>query len=318
LRKLKALLKYIFEITTVVLISVVLVASAEPAHAQKTSLIRDAEIENTIRQFAAPVLRAAKLNEKAVKIHLVLDDSLNAFVAGGQRLFINTGLITQSASAGQIIGVIAHETGHISGGHLARLHDALNKSSATTIMSMLLGVTAIVAGRGDVGTMIIAVGQGISASNFLKYSRTQESAADHAALRFLDDTSQSAKGLLDFMKKLGEQELLVTARQDPYVRTHPLTRNRVATIANHVAKSPHSDNPEQARPTFARAAEIFNEIQTHKSGGPQFNILSMGMTNDFEIAIEEGGNVVRMSVFPVGGQHDARPGQAKHLGQPLT
>ncbi|HIM24859.1 MAG TPA: M48 family peptidase, partial [Rhodospirillales bacterium] len=110
MRKLKALLKYIFEITTVVLISVVLVASAEPAHAQKTSLIRDAEIENTIRQFAAPVLRAAKLNEKAVKIHLVLDDSLNAFVAGGQRLFINTGLITQSASAGQIIGVIAHET----------------------------------------------------------------------------------------------------------------------------------------------------------------------------------------------------------------
>ena len=237
------MLKYIFEITTVVLISVVLVASAEPAHAQKTSLIRDAEIENTIRQFAAPVLRAAKLNEKAVKIHLVLDDSLNAFVAGGQRLFINTGLITHSASAGQIIGVIAHETGHISGGHLARLHDALNKSSATTIMSMLLGVTAIVAGRGDVGTMIIAAGQGISASNFLKYSRTQESAADHAALRFLDDTSQSAKGLLDFMKKLGEQELLVTARQDPYVRTHPLTRNRVATIANHVAKSPHSDNP---------------------------------------------------------------------------
>lgn len=243
MRKCKALLKNIFKIAPFVLFSVVLVAGAEPALAQKISLIRDAEIENTIRQFAAPVLRAAKLDERAIKIHLVLDDSLNAFVAGGQRLFINTGLITQAANAGQIIGVIAHETGHISGGHLARIHDALKKSSATTILSVLLGVTAIVAGRGDVGTMIIAAGQGISTSNFLKYSRTQESAADQAALKFLDATKQSAKGLLGFMELLGEQELLVTARQDPYVRTHPLTRKRVATIANHVANSPYSDNP---------------------------------------------------------------------------
>jgi len=216
---------------------------ARPAFAQRISLIRDAEIENTIRQFAAPVFRAANLDERAVKIHLVLDDSLNAFVAGGQRLFVNTGLITQAASAGQIIGVIAHETGHISGGHLTRINDALKQSSATAIMSAILGVTAIVAGRGDLGMLVMAAGQGISMTNFLKYSRTQEAAADHAALKFLDKTEQSAKGLRDFMISLGEQELLVTNNQDPYVRTHPLTRNRVATIANHVENSPHSEKP---------------------------------------------------------------------------
>ena len=216
---------------------------AVPAYAKKIALIRDAEIENTIRQFAAPVFRAAGLNEKAVKIHLVRDETLNAFVAGGQRLFINTGLITQATSAGQIIGVIAHETGHITGGHLARVHDALNKRTAATILSFVLGATAIVAGRGDVGGLVIVAGQGISTSNFLKYSRTQEGSADQAALKFLDQTGQSAKGLLDFMVQLGEQELLITDNQDPYVRTHPLTRNRVANIANHVKNSPHSGNP---------------------------------------------------------------------------
>jgi len=243
LRELKALLNRILNFATICLITAVMVIGAGTADAKKISLIRDAEIENTIRLFATPVFRAAKLNVSAVKIHLVRDNTLNAFVAGGQRLFINTGLITQAASAGQIIGVIAHETGHISGGHLARFKDILEKSTATTILSMILGGAAIVGGRGDVGSVIIAAGQGLATQNFLRYSRTQESAADQAAMKFLDDSGQSAKGLLGFMNILGEQELLSTANQDPYVRTHPLTRDRVANIANHVAKSPYSDKP---------------------------------------------------------------------------
>ncbi len=249
------MLKRILNFATICLIAAVLMIGAGTANATKVSLIRDAEIENTISQFAAPVFRAAKLNVSAVKIHLVKDKSLNAFVAGGQRLFINTGLITQATSAGQIIGVIAHETGHISGGHLARLHDILKKSTATTILSMILGGAAIIGGRGDVGTVIIAAGQGLTAQSFLHYSRTQESAADQAALKFLDAAGQSAKGFLDFMNTLGEQELLVTERQDPYVRTHPLTRDRVEAIAHHVANSPHSDKtvPQELEVMYRRA-----------------------------------------------------------------
>ena len=266
MRELKALLKRILNFATICLIAAVLVIGAGSANAKKVSLIRDAEIENTISQFAAPVFRAAKLNVSTVKIHLVKDNSLNAFVAGGQRLFINTGLITQATSAGQIIGVIAHETGHISGGHLARLHDILEKSTATTILSMILGSAAIIGGRGDVGSVIIAAGQGLAAQGFLHYSRTQESAADQAALKFLDVTGQSAKGFLGFMNTLGEQELLVTERQDPYVRTHPLTRDRVAAIAHHVANSPHSDKPVPAeleimyRRARAKITGFFNPI----------------------------------------------------------
>ncbi len=239
------MLKRIFDTATIMIIAVLVIVcvvanGVAPAHAKKISMIRDAEIENTIRLFATPVFKAANLDPSSVKIHLIQDKALNAFVAGGQRLFINTGLITQSTGPGQIIGVIAHETGHIAGGHLARLNKILEKSTMTTVLSMLLGATAIIAGHGDVGMMVVAAGQGLAQSNFLRYSRTQEAAADQAALKFLDDSGQSAKGFLDFMNILGEQELLIAEYQDPYVQTHPLTRDRVSNIANHVARSPHS------------------------------------------------------------------------------
>jgi len=211
------------------------------ANAKKVSIIRDAEIENTIRELATPVFKAAKLDPTSVKIHLILDNSLNAFVAGGQRLFIHTGLITESTEASQIIGVIAHETGHIAGGHLARVSNALEKTTMTKALSVIMGATAIVAGQGKVGQMIFMAGDRIAKGNFFRYSQTQESAADQAALRFLDDSKQSAKGLLSFMNLLGEQEALAWENQDLYARTHPLTRNRVSTISNHVKKSPHSE-----------------------------------------------------------------------------
>ena len=241
--KFKTLFKRIFNFAPTCFFAAALVTGAHSAYAQKIFLIRDAEIENTIRQFAAPVFRVANLNPADIRIHLVKDNSLNAFVTAGQRLFINTGLLTQAKNPGQIIGVIAHETGHISGGHLARMSDALAKSSAATILSVILGGAAIIAGQGQVGGVIIAAGQGIALRSFLNYTRTQESAADQAGMRFLDGAKLSSRGLLEFMELLGEQELLPPENQDPYVRTHPLTRDRIENIAAHVERSPYSDNP---------------------------------------------------------------------------
>lgn len=219
-------------------------AAPSPARAQKISLIRDAEVENTIRLFATPLFQAAGLNAADVRIHLVNDASLNAFVAGGQRLFINTGLILQSKHAGQVIGVIAHETGHIAGGHLARMEDQLRKATAQQIIAMVLGgAAAIGTGRGDVGGAIIMGGAGAGLGSFLGYSRTQESAADNAAMDFLNRSQQSSRGLLEFMEVLEKQELLSAARQDPYLRTHPLSRERVEALRQHVAKSPFSGRP---------------------------------------------------------------------------
>ena len=212
--------------------------------AQKISFIRDAEIEETIRLIAAPVFRAAGLNPSAIKVHLVNDKTLNAFVAGGQQLFLNTGLLMRSANAGQIIGVISHETGHIAGGHLSRTRQAMQNSSAQSIVAFVIGAAAAIGtGRPDIGQAIIAGGSQIGMRSFLQYSRTQEGAADQAAVRFLDAAGFSSRGLLEFMEVLEDQELLSPSRQDPYVRSHPIARDRIEFLRTHVAGSPYSDKP---------------------------------------------------------------------------
>lgn len=207
-------------------------------------IVRDTEIENTIRTWSTPIFRAAGLDPLAVDIYIVNDKGINAFVAGGQKLFLNTGLLMRSENANQVIGVIAHEVGHIQGGHLARVHDALSNATVETILAMVLGVAAGVAsGRPDVGQAIIIGGQDAALRSFLHYSQTQEGAADNAAMRLLDATGQSSRGLLDFLRTMEDQELLAVGRQDPYLRSHPLTRDRINALEAHVGRSRYTDAP---------------------------------------------------------------------------
>jgi predicted Zn-dependent protease len=205
--------------------------------AKNIYMIRDAEIETTIRGYAKSLLLAAGLEPSSVRIHIVKDNTLNAFVAGGQQIFINSGLILESDNANQIIGVLAHEIGHISGGHLIKGRRARKDSSATSLLGVLLGGAAIIAGRPDAGAAAIQLGSSIGVKNYLNFSRTQESAADQSALRFLENSQQSATGLLEFMEVLAGQELLSARNQDPYVRTHPLSQYRIDAIRRHLNKS---------------------------------------------------------------------------------
>lgn len=240
-----------------------LVLAAPPAAAQgRIALIRDTEIEATIRSFATPLFEAAGLDARSVRIYLVNDNKINAFVAGGQNLFINAGLLMRSEDAGQVIGVIAHEVGHIEGGHLSRIHDALQRGTAESILAVVLGAAAAAAGRPDLGAAVMMGGQNVALRNFLQYTRTQEGAADAAAMRYLDQTGQSARPLLRFFEILSAQELLTSANQDPYLRTHPLSRDRIAALADFVARSPHSDAP--IRPEFVRAhARMKAKLHAH-------------------------------------------------------
>jgi predicted Zn-dependent protease len=234
--------------TTVILAVVIAFSPWKQASAAPTSFIRDTELENTIRGYATPIFVAAGLDPSVVRIYLVNDKQINAFVAGGQNLFINTGLLMQSEDAGQVIGVIAHEAGHIAGGHLVRVHDALARGTAESILAMVLGAAAMAAGAPQVGAAVMSGGQNMALRNFLQYTRTQEGAADAAAMRYLDATHQSARGLLDFFQLLSGQEMLVSAGQDPYLRTHPLTQDRIQAMSTFVAQSPYSNVP--VKPEF--------------------------------------------------------------------
>ena len=203
--------------------------------------IRDTEIEADIQAMMAPIWKVAGLDPNALHIYLIQDKQLNAFVAGGQNEFINTGVILRAKTPNQLIGVLAHETGHISGGHLTRFQEAARNASIEGIIAMVVGAAASVAGRGSGGGAAMLPAEGVAERAFLQYSVGQEAAADQAALSFLDRSGQSARGLLEFFQILQGEELLSGIRQDPYVRSHPLTSQRIEYMRHHVERSRFSD-----------------------------------------------------------------------------
>ena len=223
-------------------------ALARPAWADGVSLLRDAEMETTIRIWATPIWQSAGLDPAAVHIYIVADPALNSFVAGGQNLFLNTGTILRSETPNQLIGIMAHETGHMAGGHLARSEEAMRNATIQAIIGMVAGVAAGVATGSGAGAVAgVLGGESIAERNFFAFSITQEASADQAGLSYLDRTRQSARGLLQFFEILQQEELLSAAHQDPYLRTHPLTSQRVAYVRNHVDHSPYAnakDPPE--------------------------------------------------------------------------
>jgi predicted Zn-dependent protease len=208
--------------------------------ARAASLIRDAEVENTIRTYATPLFETAGLNPRDVHIYIINNRTLNAFVAGGLNMFFNTGFLLKTRSASEVIGVIAHETGHLAGGHIARFSSQINTANRLSTLTTILGMlTAVATGRGDAGAAVAQGGQGLLLGNILAYSRGQESAADQAALTLLDRTGQSAAGLYSFLRTMENQEFLSSTNQDPYVRTHPLTRDRLRLMEDHLKASPY-------------------------------------------------------------------------------
>jgi predicted Zn-dependent protease len=215
------------------------------------NLIRDAEIEGLMRLYAKPIFKAAGINPAAVKVYLIADPSINAFVAGGQRVFIHTGLITRSDTPNQVIGVLAHETGHIAGGHLARMNSELQRASTEQIIGMLVGAAAIVggamAGNGEAakaGQGVMMGSQGLAQRGFLSYQRAMESTADQSALKYLNATGQSAKGMLTLFNLLANESLASTRNADPYVFSHPMPFDRIRALEIETKKSPDFDKAD--------------------------------------------------------------------------
>jgi predicted Zn-dependent protease len=245
-------------IVRLLLVFALLAGSAAPAAPQpgeRIRLIRDAEIEKTIQSYSAPIFQAAGLGAVKVKVHLVNDSRLNAFVAGGRHMFLFTGLLMRSEHSGQVIGIIAHETGHIVGGHLVRLNQELKEAQIKALIALVLAAGAAAAAQ-DAGAAVAGIGLGarIIQGTLFRFTQGQEAAADQFALGLLDRLKLSARGLGEFLAILREQEMLHAARQDPYLRTHPLTEQRINEVRLHLARSPWSNAalPRQFETMHAR------------------------------------------------------------------
>lgn len=227
--------------TSTVLLAVAASFVAFPANAQVAgqTIIRDAEIESNLKEWTADVIHAAGMNPEQIKIVLVQSPDVNAFVAGGANIFIYTGLIQKTENEGEVIGVIAHELGHIAGGHLSRTGEVARNASFEAMIGALIGLGAAVAtGDGSAAAAGISIGQGQALNRYLAYSRVQESSADQAGFRFMTGAGLNPEGLPSFLEKLSSQELLVTSQQSQYVRTHPLSSDRVEALEHKVEASP--------------------------------------------------------------------------------
>lgn len=209
--------------------------------ANAASLIRDAEIEDTLRAYANPIFKAADLNPSAIHIFIVDDPTINAFVAGGANMFIHTGLILKTEKPAMLIGVMAHETGHMAGGHLAQGAEKMKDAQLGTVLSMVLGAATVAAAGGDAGMAIMTAGQEVAMRNYLSFSRTNESAADQAGLNYLDSLHITASGMLRVLEVLRQNENRSYGNPDPYVRTHPLSTDRISHIRDHVMHSSLKD-----------------------------------------------------------------------------
>ena len=232
---------------TAVALAVAPASSALAQQAKGPPVIRDTEAEQLLREYTRPILRAAGLEKQNIQIVIINESAFNAFVADGRRIFVNYGAMMQSETPNQIIGVLAHETGHLAGGHLAKLRERLAQAQTQMIIAMLLGAGALVAGsRGgnpnsglsNIGAAAVAAPGEMIRRNLLSYVRQQEENADRAGVKFLTASGQSAKGMYETFKRFTNDSLFAARGADPYVQTHPMPAERVAALEELARSSP--------------------------------------------------------------------------------
>ena len=233
---------------------IILLALTSSAQAQSFSFIRDAELEHTLRQMTNPILKQAGLVPENVNLFIIGSDDINAFVAGGQNIFIFTGLIKAMTEPDMLMAVLAHETGHIAGGHLARGTEKLKNAQFGSILGFVLGVAAAAAGAPDAGAAVLSGSNHLVGRSFLAFTRSNEQAADQAALGYLDALNISAEGMVETFEVLSRNQRSALRKIDQYAITHPLSSTRITHAENHLARStiPKGQYPKEMTEPYAR------------------------------------------------------------------
>ncbi|MDE2378585.1 M48 family metalloprotease [Bradyrhizobium sp.] len=242
-------------LTAIVTAAAIVLAPLPAARAQVKGppVLRDTETEQLLREYTRPILRAAGLEKQNIQMVILNDGSFNAFVADGRRIFVNYGAIMQSETPNQLIGVLAHETGHLAGGHLAKLRQELANAQTQMIIAMLLGAGALVAGArsgnansglANAGAAAISGPQAMIQRSLLSYQRQQEENADRAGVKFLTATGQSARGMYETFKRFTSESLFAARGADPYLQSHPMPADRVEALQGLARSSPYWDKKD--------------------------------------------------------------------------
>jgi predicted Zn-dependent protease len=227
-----------------------------PVAAQGLPMIRDSEIENLLRDYARPIFKVAGLSANNISMRIVRHDSFNAFVADGRNVFVNSGTLAMAKTPNEVIGVIAHEVGHITGGHLASLRARIARDQTKAMLVSVLGIGAMIVGAtsgSDGGRELAGAGQGVMLGGnevimrgLLSERRAQEAAADQAGLSYLNATKQSGRGMLATFERFAQQEYISEQYKDPFVRSHPVATDRIAQLRDKVERGAYFNNKDDA------------------------------------------------------------------------
>lgn len=223
--------------------SIIITAFFLNSTASAFEILSDSETETVVRKLIFPILKTANINPKNLNLYIILDNNVNAFVIGGNNLFINTGLITTFNNPDALKGVVAHELGHVTGNHVAMRHSQIQSLMSQSILVNLLGVAAIIGGAGDVGAALISGGMHTLQGNYLSYSRFQETAADSAAIKYLHKSKNTVKGLIQVFEHFDQESLRMREHINPYMQTHPMSNERLNMTRQHLV---HEDSTYQS------------------------------------------------------------------------
>jgi predicted Zn-dependent protease len=293
-----------------------LVATIHAAAAQSIDVIRDAEIERVMRSYEDPILKAAGLDPHSVKLYLVNDPEINAFATQSpvpgesESIFVNAGSFLQLKTPNQLIGILAHETGHIAGGHIIRDSSAIRKAAIPMLLGLALGAAVMAMGGGAAGIGLIGLGQKAAQAQFFQFSRAQEATADQMGQRYLVATHQSGRGMLEVFNKFAGMEAEITyGHNTPLITDHPLSRERIELLQQLVEKSPYKDAKDSPATlhTFhlmqAKLAGFLDKVDTVMQRYPPSDTSEEGhyaraiayfRKPDMKMAIDEANTLVKL------------------------
>ena len=286
---------------------------------QAFSIVRDAQTEQLLQEYARPLLHAAQIDPASIRIVLVDDRRFNAFIVDARHIFIHTGVFLDSESPAEIMGVLAHEIGHIKGGHLAHAHSSLDDARFVAMLSALIGVAALATGANANSDSLVGGGAGLAASSgnfgqrlFLAHRRLQEETADRIALQLLGQAGLPTSGLTNILNRLARRERYAGAQADPYLRSHPASSERLRNLTHGAAR-------EKARP----AADLTALQQRHDlvrakikayTGRPGSAARAF-FPSDKSLAADYGRAILAMRRGEISAARTALDGLVKHAPQ---
>ena len=246
------------------------------SYARTFSIIRDSEIEDFLQEITSPIIKAANLEEKNIKIHIINDQNINAFVTKGQNIFINSGLILKYKDPNILIGVIAHEVGHIAGGHLAQGYENMSNAGNIAALGYLAGIAAAITANNDAGLAILMGSTQLTQRLALKYNRSQEEAADRMALEYLKKTNNSPKGLMKLLEHFKSEEIGYRKSINEYALTHPINTKRInfikSSLNNFQDQKPNITQYDKMQYIIAKLAAFLIDgskgLEIFKSNSP--------------------------------------------------